>query len=91
MNNIDLEFLVEQLHFFPPYMSLLAHMRTLVDNTEEQGCANWGSTRTETEVVTLLQELDLITRQHVVHASTGKVKKEDKNMADEVYRLTHFS
>ena len=50
MTITDLEFaaVLAQVQIFAPEMDTLAHIRTAVDNTAEQGWANWGSVNTAT-------------------------------------------
>ena len=85
INDLDLGAILMQLLLFAPRM---AQIRTYVNNTAEQGWANWVSVSTASSVGPILYELALATRGQHIHASIWHVPGEENKMADTASWLT---
>ena len=87
IKNLDLGALLMQLLLFAPRM---AQIRTYVNNTAEQGWANWVSVSTASSVGPILYELALATRGQHIHASIWHVPGEENKTADTASWLTQL-
>ena len=76
---------------FAPKMAPLAHIHIYVDNRVAQGWSNRVSVGIASFVGPILMGLDLAARRQHIHASVGRVPREENKMADSVSRLTHLS
>ena len=90
-NNLELAALLEQLQLLAPHVAPLSHIRTVVDNTAEQGWANRGSVKYLSVVGIIFQEIALLNHQWYLYTSIGRVQGEDSKMADATSRLTNLS
>ena len=90
-NNLELAALLAQLQLLAPHVAPLSHIRTVVDNTAEQGWANRGSVKSLSVVGRIFQEIALLTHQWHLYTSIGRVRGKDIKMADATSRLTNLS
>ena len=74
INDLELAYLLVQVHLPPSKINPLAHIHTSVDNMTKQGSSNRGSVRLDTSVVPILQELAFLTWTHQIYSSVRQIK-----------------